>query len=292
MKYQLSALRSQGSIPIPLDLLTMPFSISGCLILFCIIITCIPYHISHAKTPKNRLDTAGSYTWISVGDWQRMALNYSRQWHKNWNAGLGGYYFRRILNQQAQSDLSLVAPVYYTHKNLTLKTQVDLAPQASILPLYALELAPSYRLDSIPFTLFTRYRYVNYDIAYAHVSQSAITYHANRFDLAAHMYLILPQFGSNLLTPQIRLNYRFNYFWRLAWWSTYGYETLNERFVDPNRQAIQWSNFIQVRHLLTDWQGINLGVSYVHFLAENEQMASEIFNQNRLEASLHYFVRF
>jgi hypothetical protein len=244
------------------------------------------------KKPLNRLDLSGNYTWMSIGDWQKLNVSYTRQWDQNWNAGLATRYLRRTVNQSELSDLSFMLPIYYVRKALTLKSQIDFAPQAIISPLYSLELSTSYRFKKLPITLHSTYKYAAYNIAYSNLLLSGVHYNGKRLNIGAYAYLVFPEFGPNLLTPQLRVGWYFNYFWRLVWWTSYGYETLNERFVDPRRQSTQWTNFLQIKHLLTDWQGLNLGVAHTTFFPDNSLMAQEIFNQDRIEVSLHYFWRF
>ena len=246
-----------------------------------------------AAPPQNRMDFSGNYTWISPGDWQRAVISYSRQWSKHWNAGIVTRYLRRDFNGEVLSDFGLSVPVYYqTHRQLSLNAQIDLTPIPQISPRYAAELTPNYRLSKLPLTLSTRYRYAQYSSAHTHLIQPGIEYQRARLSLGFHAYVIFPEFGPNSLTPQTRLKYRLTPFWHLSWWSTYGYETLNERFVDPSRQSVQWGNFVRSTHIFTDTQGVNLGINYIRFLSDDPQITQEIFNQNRLEVSLHYFVRF
>ena len=184
-------------------------------------------------------------------------------------------------------------PIYYqTVRQLSVNAQVDVTPMPQISPGYAAEITPKYRLSQLPFALSMRYRYAQYSRAYTHLAQPGLIYHRSSLSLGLYAYVIFPEFGPNSITPQVRLRYVLTPFWHISWWSTYGYETLNERFVDPARQSVQWGNFVRISHILSDTQGINIGVNYIHFLSNNPQISQEIFNQHRLQASLHYFVRF
>ena len=55
---------------------------------------------------------------------------------------------------------------------------------------------------------------------------------------------------SILYTPQLRIERYFGYFWRVELWCTYGYETLNDRFIDPARQAIHLNLYAQQTPLI------------------------------------------
>ena len=246
-----------------------------------------------AAPPSNRMDLSTSYTLISVGDWQSAVVSYNRQWSKRWNVGVISRYLRRDFNGEVLSDFGLSIPVYYQNDGqFSLNAQVDMTPLPQISPRYAAEVTPNYRLSKLPFTLSTRYRYAQYSRAFTHLVRPGVLYHHARFSLGLYAYVIFPEFGPNSLTPQARLRLRITPSWYLSWWSTYGYETLNERFVDPARQSVQWGNFVRLSHFFSDTQGVNLGANYIHFLSDDPIIAQEIFNQNRFESSLHYFVRF
>ena len=136
------------------------------------------------------------------------------------------------------------------------------------------------------------YRFAQYENPYAHVIAPRLNWSIGNHILGTYLFVTVPEFGPVLITPQLRLSVYFNYFWRLSIWSLYGYETVNDRFVDPSRQSPQVSTFVQVRHLFNDWTGLNVGVSYAHFLSDTVDAAQERFNQDRLELSMHVFYRF
>lgn len=246
-----------------------------------------------ASPPLNRVDLAATYTSVSIGDWQQATLGYQRQWSSRWSAGLITQYQRRGYNEVRLSDLSVGLPVrYQATTRFALSARADVTPIAQISPRYAGELTPSYRFKDAPLTLSVRYRYARYSIADTHLAQPGIAYDASPLLIQLYAFLVFPTFGPNMLTPQLRLTYALSYRWRLGWWSTYGYEVLNERFFDPARQAPKWENTLRVSYLFNDHQGINLGVGYNRFITADPRLAAEVFNQDRVELSSHYFIKF
>ena len=86
----------------------------------------------------------------------------------------------------------------------------------------------------------------------------------------------------------MRIYWYLSYFWRITTWIFYGYETLNDRLIDPSRQNQQMTLFVQLRHLFNDWSGLNVGITRAQFFEETP----EIFNQSYTTVSLHTYWRF
>ena len=247
----------------------------------------------HSAPPRDRVDVASGYTWVPIGDWQHAVLSYNRQWSKRWSAGVTTQYLRRGYNELRLSDLSFGLPITYrAHPRFTLATQLDVTPIAQISPRYAGEVTPRYQLEGGSLAISMRYRYAQYSIADTHLVQPGLEYRSARLLAELYTYIVFPTFGPNTLTPQLRLTYTLSYKWRIGWWTTYGFETLNERFFNPSRQAPKWDHTLRVSHLFTDYQGVNLGVSYTRFITDDPALAQEVFNQDRVGLSTHYFVKF
>ena len=136
-----------------------------------------------------------------------------------------------------------------------------------------------------------RYRYARYSIAETHLTQPGAEYIASRWRVGAYAYLVFPTFGPNSLTPQLRTSYTITPHWSVGWWSTYGYETLNEQFFDPARQAPQWENLVRITHFISDYQGVDINLSYMRFFPNTPEIAQELFNRDRGEVTLHYFFK-
>lgn len=241
--------------------------------------------------PKNRVDISTSYTSISVGDWQYATLSYTRQFRK-WTTGIDTRLFRRELSTSAPVDWSVGVPLYTQWDRFLFFGHIGVSYQPKFFPHYTIELQPAYQFESIPFRLELTYRYAQYQTPRAQMLLPGLHWLGGVIDAGLYCYFVIPEFGPVLLTPQARFQWSITYFWRLVIWSHYGYETLNNQFVNPNRQAPQWGSFIQIKHLFTDWIGLNIGLSYVHFISDNIDILRERFNQDRLEVSLHSFWRF
>ena len=243
--------------------------------------------------PLNRIDLSVSYTSIQFGDWQQLTSNYLRSFKDSrYSVGLGGRLFRRELSASSPIDLNLSLPFVYRGEQWALEGQTEWSPSPIFLPEFALQLTPSVTLKRVPLHLTLTYRFAQYTAPHSQLLIPGVSYRGRLGSIGGYAYVIIPEFGPVLLTPQLRTALRISYFWRLVLWGHYGYETLNDRFVDPNRQAPQVSLFFQVRHLFNDWVGLNLGVSIVHFLPQNNSIAQERFNQDRLEFSAHTYWRF
>ncbi|MAD60324.1 MAG: hypothetical protein CMH49_02260 [Myxococcales bacterium] len=255
-----------------------------------------------ALPPKHRLDFASAYTQIDVGDWQTLNAAYSYTVHNPFTSldhssvtsGLATRVLRREFPGVAPTDLSLQVPLYLQLEQFGLECWGEWSPQPSLVPEYSLLLSPSWRFTELKSAVHFTYRFAQYTNAKAHVYTPGLSWNDPSVGWRAgiFMYITQPEFGEVFYTPQLRLERYFTYFWRSELWITYGYETLNDRFVDPARQAPQLSFYWQIKHLFNDYSGLNLGLSWVKFLAPNEQIAQERFNRDRLEFSLRSFFRF
>ena len=234
--------------------------------------------------------------WAEIGDGQRAVLSYTRAISKRWVSGVGALYQRRVFGELTLSDVMFSVPVYYLGAGaLGAQLKLDVTPSAEISPRYAFEVMPSWHISGRPdsgFTLSTRYRYSHYSVADTHLLQPGLAYQGGGWGAGLYAYLVIPTFGPNSITPQLRAQYALTPLWGLSWWSTYGYETLNERFFNPARQAPQWENLLRVSHLLSDTQGIDLNLSYMRFFPATPEIALELFNRDRVELTLHYFIKF
>ena len=181
-----------------------------------------------------------------------------------------------------------MVPLYLQLEQFGLECWGEWSPEPSFVPKYSLLLSPSWRFSKIKSALHFTYRFAQYTNAKAHVYTPGISWNNPKvgWKTGLFLYITQPEFGEIFYTPQVRLERYFTYFWRSELWVTYGYETLNDRFVDPARQAPQLSFYWQIKHLFNDYSGLNLALSWVKFLAPNEQIAQERFNQDRIEFSL------
>ena len=206
-------------------------------------------------------------------------------------------YQRRVFDQLTLSDVSLSVPLtYQSAAALGVNAQVEITPYAEISPHYAMEITPSYlsrrsAQRGAAWRLALRYRYAHYTLADTHLLQPSLAYLGGRWSVALHAYVVFPTFGPNSLTPQLRLSRAIARGWMIGWWATYGYETLNERFFNPARQAPRWENLIRITRFLSDDEGINMSLSDVRFFPETPEIAQELFNRDRFEFTLHYFIK-
>lgn len=239
---------------------------------------------------QNRVDVSASYTFISVGDWQMISGSYTRSIDR-WVSGLGAQVLRREFSDQTLFDFSLSLPAYWSTDRFGIEVLGTWSPTAYFSPSYSIQLSPSIRFWDMASHL--TYRFAEYPIAYAHVLTPGFSWSPKTLPIVigVFVYLSVPEFGANLITPQLRFEYKINYFWSGELWTTYGYETLNDRFVDPTRQAPQLGLYFQGKHLFNDWSGLVLGLSWTQFFAD-ERIAQERFNQDRFEISLRSFIRF
>ena len=246
-----------------------------------------------AAPPRHRVDLANAYTWVDVGDWQMFTGSYTYQ-APAMTSGLATRVLRRESLPNAPTDLSLLVPFFTTFNAFSFELLGEWSPQPTFVPQYALQLSPALRFSSISSALHLTYRYAKYTVASAQVVTPGFSWLAPKLGWGAgiFLYITIPEFGKSLYTPQLRVEHFFNYFWRTEYWLTYGYETLNDRFVDPARQAPQVSIYGQLKHLFNDYSGINLGLSWIKFLPKNDQMAEERFNRDRVELSIRTFFRF
>ncbi len=256
--------------------------------------------LAHASPPQHRVDLSSAYTSIDVGDWQMLNASYSYTLHKptqaldSFTTGLGARILRREFPTIAPSDVSLLLPLYLQVKNFGLECWGEWASEPSFVPKYSVLLSPSWRISSLKSALHFTYRYAQYAIAQAQVYTPGVSWNDPQLGWKAGLFLYItqPEFGETFYTPQARIERYFTYYWRSELWVTYGYETLNDRFVDPARQAPQLSFYLQLKHLLSDYSGVNLGLSWVKFLPPNQLIAQERFNRDRLELSIRSFFRF
>ena len=248
---------------------------------------------SLASPPKHRVDLASAYTLVDVGDWQTLNASYTYQTQKV-TTGMATRVFRREFPGQAPTDFSLQLPVYTSYGPLSLEFWGEWSPQPTFVPKYSLQLSPSLRLPSILSAIHFTYRYAQYTIASAQMITPGLSWRNPKLGWAtgAFFYITVPEFGGILYTPQLRIERYFSYFWRVELWCTYGYETLNDRFIDPARQAIHLNLYAQLKHLLSDYSGVTLGLSWANFLPQNDDIAQERFNRDRIEISLRTFFKF
>lgn len=248
---------------------------------------------AQANPPRHRIDLASAYTWVDVGDWQMLTGSYAYQ-APTFTSGLIGRILRRESLPNAPADLSLQIPFFTSFKAFSIACLAEWAPQPIFVPKYALQLSPKLNITSLKSALHFTYRYAQYAVASAQVLTPGISWLAPQlgWGAGAFLYVTIPEFGQSLFTPQLRVEKYLNYFWRIEFWFTFGYETLNDRFVSADRQAPQVSIYGQLKHLFNDYSGLNLGLSWIKFLPETEQMANERFNRDRLELSLRTFFRF
>lgn len=263
------------------------------MIIFIAISSCVNGSATYAEAPRHRIDLATAYTVVDVGDWQTINGSYTYQW-AHLTTGLATRVLRREFPTEAPIDFSLLLPLYTAYKALSLEMWGEWSPSPTLVPQYSLQLSPSLRISSLFSALHFTYRYAEYTQASAQVLTPGFSWRHPRLGWAAgaYLYITIPEFGETLYTPQVRLERMFSYFWRFELWCTYGYETLNDRFVDPTRQAPQLSLYAQLKHLFDDYTGLNLGLAWVNFLPPNPQIAQERFNRDRLEVSLRTFFRF
>ena len=250
-----------------------------------------PFMKAEAAPPAHRVDVATAYTWVSVGDWQQITGGYTHSW-SSFTTGLSSRVLRREFTQDNPVDLSVQLPMYFNGEIVSLEMIGEWSPSPTFVPKYMLHLSPTIRFLSFA-THFT-YRFAQYQNGYAQILTPGFSWQPRSLPwrLGLFVYLTSPEFGPILISPQLRVEYLLSYFWRVELWTTTGYETLNDRFVDPARQAPQLSLYGQVKHLFNDYSGLTLGLVWTHFFPETEIMAEERFNQPRLELSLRSFLRF
>jgi hypothetical protein len=248
---------------------------------------------SGATPPKHRIDLSSAYTSVDVGDWQMIAGSYTYQLPAL-TTGIATRVLRRDLPTYSPTDLSIQLPIYTAFGPLSLECWGEWSPDPVFVPQYAIQVSPALRFSSILSALHLTYRYAEYAIAHAQLVTPGFTWSNPTlgWGVGGFLYVTIPEFGEVLYTPQLRIERLFSYFWRTELWITYGYETLNDRFVDPTRQAPQISLYTQLKHLFSDYSGLNIGLAWVKFLPQTDQMAQERFNQDRLEVSIRTFYRF
>ena len=246
-----------------------------------------------AAPPRHRIDLGSAYTVVDVGDWQILNASYTYQ-ASSFTTGVAARLFRREFPGLAPTDFSVQVPLYTALGPLSLEAMGEWSPQPTFVPEYSIRLSPSLRIPSILSALHLTYRYAQYTIASAQMITPGLSWRNPKLGWATGVffYITIPEFGGSLYTPQLRLEYYLSYFWRIELWCTYGYETLNDRFVDPARQAPQLNLYAQLKHLFSDYSGMNLGLSWANFIPPNAQIAQERFNRDRLELSIRTFFRF
>ena len=289
-----------GSFAIRHDLIT-PSSclISSCLISFGLIFSCLISPSSAQPSHPHRLDLSLAYTRVEqTGDWQRGILGYGYLMEQNPNRVLsfGGSLqaHRREFSLEPFTDPFGSLWTHWNNQNWGLDAQIEGSIRPKFLPNWGIQLRPYHRFNfkTQSLEIASLYRFAQYQIASSQLFTPSLTWTHPSWSLGFYLYLTFPEYGPNFLTPQFRFSKKISYFWRFGLWGLYGYDTLNDRFVDPNRQAPLWNLYGYVQHLWNDWQGTRIGLSYLHFLPQSFQQAQERFNQNRLEISLHHYWRF
>lgn len=263
-------------------------------LIFLIIFLAVAFNESALATPpKQRVDLGSSYTIVDVGDWQTFNASYTLQ-TQGLTTGVAARVFRREFPGEAPTDLSLQVPLYTNLGPFSLEVWGEWSPQPTFVPQYSLQVSPSYRIAPLLSALHLTYRFAQYAVASAQMITPGYSWHNPQLGWATGVffYITVPEFGGALYTPQLRLEYYLSYFWRIELWFTYGYETLNDRFVDPARQAPHFNLYGQLKHLFSDYSGIYMGLSWANFLPPNAEIAQERFNRDRLEISVRTFFRF
>ena len=262
---------------------------------FVFFLICDP-SISHC-TPSHphRLDLSLSYTRVDqAGDWQRLIAGYGYMSSQK-NAWGGSFQaHRREFSLEPFTDLMGTMWGHWQSQNWSIHTQIEGSLNPKFMPKWAVNVHPQrhFKIKTHTLTLASYYRFAQYSSAWSQLVVPSLTWIYPYGSIGTHLYFTFPEYGPNFFTPQLRFTFRLSYFWRLGLWGLYGYDTLNDRFVDPRRQSPLTNLYVYIQHLWNDWQGTRVGLSYLNFLPQNRQQAQERFNQNRLEFSLHHYWRF